>query len=298
MHVKDSIEYPAPFDEQADDGIMIANARMYSVTPRVAALWRSLLASVLEATGKPVEIVDHAPPAPISELWKRSDKAAVFMCGLPFSLAAPGDSLVVAPVPSPAAYGGRDCYWSDVVVRADSPFQSIEQTFGHRLALTTPESQSGYAALLHALMPFGGSKPLYREIIEPRFTPVGAITAVIEKKAEVAPLDSYAFALLSRHAPELTSQVRVIRSTEPTAIPALVASGSASPAIATAFLHAADIPVVRTLMDQLLLAGFTRPGVERYGELRERFLTMRAFWRRHPLAEVAHPLFAAELARS
>jgi hypothetical protein len=51
-------------------------------------------------------------------------------------------------------------------------------------------------------------------------------------------------------------------------------------------------------MDQLLLAGFTRPGVERYGELRERFLTMRAFWRRHPLAEVAHPLFAAELARS
>src|SRR5690242_17483690 len=131
MHVKDSIEYPALFDEQADDGIMIANARMYSVTPRVAALWRSLLASVLEATGKPVEIVDHAPPAPISELWKRSDKAAVFMCGLPFSLAAPGDSLVVAPVPSPAAYGGRDCYWSDVVVRADSPFQSIEQTFGH-----------------------------------------------------------------------------------------------------------------------------------------------------------------------
>jgi ABC-type phosphate/phosphonate transport system substrate-binding protein len=170
---------------------MIANARMYSVTPQVAALWRALLASVLEGAGDPVEIVDHAPPAPISELWKRPDKAAVFMCGLPYSLATPQPTLVVAPVPSPVAYGDRACYWSDVVVRADSPFQSLEQTFGHRLALTTPESQSGYAALLYTLMPFGSAKPLYRTIIEPRFTPMGALTAVIEKKAEVAPLDSY-----------------------------------------------------------------------------------------------------------
>jgi ABC-type phosphate/phosphonate transport system substrate-binding protein len=277
---------------------MIANARMYSVTPQVAALWRALLAAVLddvglEGAGGPVEIVDHAPPAPISELWKRPDKAAVFMCGLPYSLAAPQPTLVVAPIPSPAAYGGRACYWSDVVVRADSPFRSLEQTFGHRLALTTPESQSGYAALLHALMPFGSAKPLYREIIEPRFTPMGALTAVIEKKAEVAPLDSYAFALLSKYAPELTSQVRVIRSTEPTAIPALVASGP-SPAVEAAFLKAADKPAVRTLMDQLLLGRFARPEAKPYDELRERFLTMQAFWRRHPLAETAHPLFAAE----
>ena len=277
---------------------MIANARMYSVTPQVAALWRALLASVLdevglEGAGGPVEIVDHAPPAPISELWKRPDKAAVFMCGLPYSLATPQPNLVVAPIPSPAAYGGRACYWSDIVVRADSPFQSLEQTFGHRLALTTPESQSGYAALLYTLMPFGGTTPLYREIIEPRFTPMGALTAVIEKKAEVAPLDSYAFALISKYAPELTSQVRVIKSTEPTAIPALVASGP-SPAIEAAFLSAADKPATRALMDQLLLGRFARPEPKPYDALRERFLTMQAFWRRHPLAETAHPLFAAE----
>jgi ABC-type phosphate/phosphonate transport system substrate-binding protein len=272
---------------------MIANARMYSVTPQVAALWRALLASVLEGAGDPVEIVDHAPPAPISELWKRPDKAAVFMCGLPYSLATPQPTLVVAPVPSPVAYGDRACYWSDVVVRADSPFQSLEQTFGHRLALTTPESQSGYAALLYTLMPFGSAKPLYRTIIEPRFTPMGALTAVIEKKAEVAPLDSYAFALLSKYAPELTSQVRVVKSTEPTAVPALVASGP-SPVLEAAFLGAADKPASRALMDQLLLDRFARPEPKPYDALRERFLTMQAFWRRHPLAETAHPLFAAE----
>jgi ABC-type phosphate/phosphonate transport system substrate-binding protein len=142
---------------------MIANARMYSVTPHVAVLWRSLLGMILADTGARIETVDHAPPAPISEPWLRPDKAVVFVCGLPWRLATAQPGLVAAPVLSLAAYGDRPCYWSDVVVRADSPFEAIEQTFGHRQALTTPESQSGYAALLHALMPHGGGAPLSRD---------------------------------------------------------------------------------------------------------------------------------------
>lgn len=275
---------------------MIANARMYSVTPPVAALWRSLLGAILADSGAAIEIVDHAPPAAISELWRRPDKAAVFMCGLPYSLATPQPEPVVAPVPSPAEYGGRACYWSDIVVRADSPFQTIDQTFGHRLALTTPKSQSGYTALLHALMPYAGSTPLYREIIEPRFTPMGALTAVIEGKAEVAPLDSYAFALLSKYAPELTTRTRTILRTEPTAIPLLVSSGPAPAAVTGAFLAARANKSTATLMDQLLLDRFARPDRSAYDDLKTRFLTMQAFWRRHPLAKTAHPLFAAELA--
>jgi ABC-type phosphate/phosphonate transport system substrate-binding protein len=274
---------------------MIANARMYSVTPHVAALWRSLLEVILSNTGVAIEIVDHTPPVPISELWRRPDKAAVFMCGLPWTLARPLPEPVAAPVPSPAEYRGRACYWSDVVVRADSPFQTIEQTFGHRLALTTPESQSGYAALLHALMPHAASAPLYREIIEPRFTPMGALTAVIERKAEVAPLDSYAFALLAKDVPELTAQVRTILRTEPTAVPLLVSSGPVPPAVRAAFLASRDKPSAAALMDQLLLDRFALPERPAYDDLKGRFVAMQAFWRRHPLAQTAHPMFAAEL---
>jgi ABC-type phosphate/phosphonate transport system substrate-binding protein len=277
------------------EGPMIANARMYSVTPPVAALWRGLLGAILSDTGVAIEIVDHAPPAPISELWRRSDKAAVFMCGLPYSLTRPQPEPVVVPVPSPADYGGRACYWSDVVVRADSRFHTIEQTFGQRLALTTPESQSGYAALLHALMPHASGIPLYREIIEPRLTPMGALTAVIERRAEVAPLDSYAFALLSKYAPDLTRQVRTVMRTEPTAAPLLVASDPVPGTVTMAFLTAREKGNAAALMDQLLLDRFARPEPRAYDDLKEKFLTMQAFWRRHPLAKTAHPLFAAEL---
>ena len=271
---------------------MIANARMYSVTPEVAALWRQLLASVLAKADPSVKIVDHAPPAPIAELWTRPDKAAVFMCGLPQSLASPRPALVAAPVPSPAAYSGRACYWTDFVVRADSGLETLAQTFGHRLALTTPESQSGYAAPLYELMKHGSARPLYREVVAPVFTPMGALRAVIDGHADVAPLDSYALALMRRHAPDLVAQVRVVASTEPTAIPALVASDNASPAIVAAFLGAGGEADSRALMEPLLLERFATPDQAAYDALRHRFETMRAFWRSHPLAETIHPSFA------
>ena len=255
---------------------------MYSATPQVGALWRRLLASALAPVdGAPVEIVEHAPPAPIAELWQRPDKAAVFMCGLPLSCAEPRPAIVAAPVPSPAAYGGRACYWTDLVVRADSPFTTLEQTFDHRLALTTPELQSGYAASLHALMPYGSARPLYREVVAPTFTPMGALMAVIDRRAEVAPLDSYALALLQRHAPELT------------------------PPGADRERHRADRDPcagrlrARRRKRSLPHSSRCRPGGARTvaarsassfrrrrptTQLRMRFETMGEFWRRHPLA--------------
>src|SRR5260221_13841222 len=120
----------------------------------------------------------------------------------------------------------------------------------------------------------GGARPLYSELIEPRFTPMGAITSVIEGKADVAPLDSYAFALLGKYAPELTKQVRVVTSTEPTAVPALVASDKASTTIAEAFLALGIDPEARLLMDDLLLQRFAVPKIEEYDALRKRFETM------------------------
>ena len=140
---------------------------MYSVTPQVGALWRRLLETVLQVRGVAVEIVDHAPPAPISELWRRPDKAAVFMCGLPLSLGRAAAASVAAPVPSPAAYGGRACSGPTWWCVPTAPFATLEQTFGHRLcARPRRESQSGFAAPLHALMRYG-ARPLYREIVAP-----------------------------------------------------------------------------------------------------------------------------------
>jgi ABC-type phosphate/phosphonate transport system substrate-binding protein len=270
---------------------MIANARMYSVNPEAAALWRRLLAAVVEHAGLDIGLIEHTEPAPINELWQRPDKAAVFMCGLPFSLSDPRPELIAAPVPSPAAFRGLPQYWSEMVVRKDSGLQTIEDTFGGRIALTVPDSQSGCLAALYYLMTAADRYPPYGEVITPKVTPLGAMSAVIDGAADVAPIDSYAFCLLQKYRSDLTSQLRTIARTVPTPIPPLVASVAGLETLQAAFLEAHRIATIVPLMAALLLERFVRPDPSSYDALRLNFETATRYWRARPLAATVHPAF-------
>ncbi|HZB93669.1 MAG TPA: PhnD/SsuA/transferrin family substrate-binding protein [Stellaceae bacterium] len=271
---------------------MIANARMYSVTPEVARLWRALLEALAARAGVALAVIDHPPPAPIAALWARPDMAAVLMCGLPYSLAAPPPALLAAPVPALPAYGGEALYWSEFVVRAESRYQRLEDTFGTRIAFTTPHSQSGYAAALCHLMPAAGATPLYREVVAPAVTPLGAVAAVREGRADVAPVDGFALDLLRHHAPALIAGLRSVARTAPTAIPPFVAAPPPSPALRAAFLDAHDDPALRPLLDGLLLQRFAPASPDDYAPLAERLAAAHAFWRRRTLAAAIDPAFA------
>jgi ABC-type phosphate/phosphonate transport system substrate-binding protein len=279
---------------------MIANARMYTVSARTAELWHALLSTVTTQAGLKVDVIEHAPPAAIEDLWRRTDMAAVFMCGLPYSFARPKPALIAAPVPSAADFAGRPEYWSELVVRSDSPFQDIEATFGARLALTAPNSQSGYAAALQYLMAhvmardhgqLGVKLPLYREVIAPTGNPLGAITAVISGAADVAPVDAYAYRLLQRHRNDLTSKLRTVARTARTPIPPLVASIEAGDALRTAFEQAHRNPTLRPILADLELAKFANLNSPDYDALRVNFEAAKAFWRGHALAAIVHPAF-------
>jgi hypothetical protein len=203
---------------------MIANARMYSVSPETAGLWRRLLTAVIEHARLDIRLLEHTEPKPIDELGQRRDMAAVFMCGLPFSRSNPRPELIAAPVPSPTDFHGLPQYWSAMVVRKDSPHQIIQDTFGSRIALTVPGSQSGCLAPMYYLMSVADRFPLYREVIAPQVTPLGALSAVVDGAADVAPVDSYAYCMLQKYRRDLTSQLRTIARTPRTPIPPLVAS--------------------------------------------------------------------------
>lgn len=127
---------------------------------------------------------------------------------------------------------GRPQYVTHFVVARDSRFQRLEDTFRHRFAYTIEDSHSGYNAPRHHLLRYWtGSAPLYHEIIGPLTTQRRMLEAIAEGKTDVGPLDSYAYALLERHAPELTAATRVIASTEPVQIPCLVASRGIEPKV-------------------------------------------------------------------
>lgn len=238
---------------------LVVNARMYSAAPAVKAAWRSLFEWVAAQSGVALSYLDHAAPAPLETLWARDDLGAALMCGFPFASAAEKPCLLVAPIPSPMRYAGRPRYCTDFIVREDSPFSTLQDTFGGRIGWTVAHSQSGYNAVRHHLAELSPVPP-YAQWTGPLITPRRVIDAVIEGTIDVGPLDSYFHDLLRHHDPETASRIRTVASTVMAPIPPLVASRSVDAETVSRVRQAllschADHDMTATL-DTLLLSCF------------------------------------------
>jgi ABC-type phosphate/phosphonate transport system substrate-binding protein len=248
---------------------MIVNARMYSATPEAKQAWRDILGWVLERAALDWQLVDYDPPAPLGALWGRQDLGCVMMCGLPYSRRQPRPTLVAAPLPSPARYGGRPIYFTDLVVRADSRHRRLEDTFGGVLGYTLKDSMSGYVALRAHLARHGTG--LYRAAVGGLLNARQVIEALDERRIDIGPLDSYYHDLLRRNAPTFAAKVRVVDTTAAAPIPPLVATAALrEPDLARlqrALHDVADAGELAAARDVLLLQGFAVPRAEDYAPL-------------------------------
>jgi ABC-type phosphate/phosphonate transport system substrate-binding protein len=249
---------------------LIANARMYSVAPGAAAAWKRLFAWLEDETGVRLTVIDHAFPAPLNDLWRRSDLGCTFMCGWPFLRFGAQHQVIAAPVPVAEYAAAQPVYCSHFIVKATSPFARLEDTFGHRFAYTIEDSHSGYNAPRHHLMRYRGGpdRALFGEVVGPLTTPRRVLEAIIEGRADVGPQDSFAFDLMCRHLSELTSKVRVIASTDTVPIPALMASSGTSADTVERLRHAllsvASRPELADIRQELCITGFARLAPESY----------------------------------
>ena len=252
---------------------LLANARMYSATPAVKADWKALLAWVLTRAGLPWDLIDYDAPAPLSVLWARNDLGLAMMCGLPFAQRGERPTLVAAPIPSPARYGGKPVYFTDIVVRADAPYRTLEDTFGGVIGYTLADSMSGGVALRHHLAPCRQAKGsrLYRKAVGELINARGVIAALAEGRIDAGPLDSYYHDLLKAHDPAFAAQVRTLASTAALPIPPLVATADLPAgtlqALRAALLATATATELAPLMQRLLLAGFAFPAPDSYTPL-------------------------------
>lgn len=240
----------------------IANARMYAVTPEAEAAWAALFAAVAAEAGLELAYEPYPAPAPLEALWRRPDLGCVFMCGFPIALGLAEVRVLAAPVPAADWARGRAVYRSDFVVRADSPFRSLADTFGHRIGWTVAHSQSGFNAPRHRLLAHRAARGgrLYRESVGNLITARAVLEAVLEGRIEVGPLDAWWHELIAHHRPDLAAGLRVVESTPLAPIPALVASPALPQAdaarLGAALLAAASRPWFAALAQPLRLAGF------------------------------------------
>jgi len=240
----------------------IANARMYAVAPEAEAAWQALIAQVAEEAEVALDYVPHPAPRPLEDLWRRADLGCVQMCGYPIALGLAQVVPIAAPIPALGWAEGRAAYRSDLIVRADSPFRSLEDSFGHRLGWTVGHSHSGFNALRHHLLPHWQARggPLYAEVKGDLVTARRILDSVLDGSIDIGPLDAYWHALIARYRPELTAGIRVLASTALAPMPAFVAApGLPVEAVARlrqAFAAAASRPWFAPQAQALLIAGF------------------------------------------
>ena len=272
--------------------MLVANARMYAVTPQVRDAWRALFDWVSRYSGIPLVYVDHAAPAPLEALWSRHDLAATFMCGFPFASATPKPLILAAPISSQPRYRRQPVYCTDFVVRADSKYRNVSDTFGGRIGWTVPHSQSGFNAVRHHLLKYRhGSERLFTQSIGPLVTPRKVIEAVVNRVIDIGPLDSYVRDLLERHKPATAAKLRTVESTAMTPIPPLIASprrrpirssGCATPCL----LHPMNrrrrqysmiscCPALHWSMPRIMTASCRKPGKRKRPAIRCRASTAR-----------------------
>ncbi len=243
----------------------VFNARMYSVAPSVKADWKQLLRWVVARAGLSWDALDHDSPAPLALLWARDDLGAAMMCGLPYAQSQPRPTLVAAPVPSPARYGGKPVYFTDIVVRADACFEKLEDTFGGVVGYTLADSMSGGVAWRRHLAPYREARgaQLYRHAVGNLIHARGVIDALATGAIDVGPLDSYYHDLLRHNDPGFAAKVRVIASTGAMPIPPLVATAGLTPdellRLRDALRATARAGELQALRERLLLAGFAVP---------------------------------------
>ena len=238
----------------------IANARMYAVAPEAEAAWQALIAHVAAEAEVALDYQTYPAPLPLEDLWRRPDLGLVQMCGYPIALGIADVVPIAAPIPALPWAGRRALYRSDLIVRADSPFRRLEDSFGHRTGWTVAHSHSGFNAWRHHLLPHWRGTPLYAEAKGGLVTARRVLDAVLEGSIDIGPLDAYWHALIARHRPDLTAGIRVLESTDLAPIPAFVAAPALPPeAVARlreALAAAATRPWFPALAEPLLLAGF------------------------------------------
>ena len=256
---------------------LVANARMYSTTSREAAdAWMTLLRWVTARAGGAWDVMEYPAQAPLDTFWARKDLGCTFMCGLPFALDDRDLVPIAAPIVRGERYGGRAVYCTDIVVHRDSPYQSLEDTFGTRLGWTVKHSQSGYMSMREHLLPHRlrlGRSP-YRETVGPLGGARDVIEAVIDRRIDVGPMDSYVLDLVKHLRPEIAEQLRVIDTTPPSPIPLFIATAPIGAELAgklqDAFVAAVTATELQPQRNALLLDGFVIPERDQYEPLRRR----------------------------
>lgn len=150
-----------------------------------------------------------------------------FVCGLVYVELArrpePAFEPLAAPVLRGPRYAGRPVYFSDVIVRRDSPIRSFADLRGRSWSYNELHSHSGYGVTRFHLARCGETNGFFGKVVEAGWHE-RSIRLVCAGEVDASAIDSHVLAVALRDEPELADHLRVIDSLGPSTVQPLVAS--------------------------------------------------------------------------
>ena len=188
----------------------------------------SAVAEILEIElGIPTEYVSGIPWQERERLFDLGEIQILWLCGLPYvnkaDLADIGMELLAMPVPSGPRYHGRPVYYSDVVVRRESSFESFVDLHGAAFAYNEPRSHSGFNVVRAYLAELGQRDGYFGSAVESG-AHARSVEMILSGSIDSAAIDSTVLEWLQAWRTDLADELRVVETIGPSPIPPWVVS--------------------------------------------------------------------------
>lgn len=150
-----------------------------------------------------------------------------WICGLPYiwkaDLPSPVVELLVAPVMLAERYGDEAVYFSDVMVRTESPVEAFSDLRGARWAYNEPRSHSGYNVIKSYLFDIGETGNFFASIHEAG-SHERALEWILAGFVDSAAIDTTVYETIVRSEPDIATKLRPVEILGPSPIPPWVVS--------------------------------------------------------------------------
>lgn len=263
-----SLHQRAPLPAMAEAQIVplrIAVAAIISPQGTVES-YTELADYLAQALGRPVQLVQRRTYAEVNELVAANAVDLAFVCTSAYidGYAQFGMELLVAP-----QINGEAVYYSDLIVPAASPVQTLAELQDKTFAFTDPMSFSGRVYPTYLVQQLGSTPERFFRRTFFTYSHDRAIEAVAAGVADGAAVDSLVLDYALARNPALHERIRVIHRSQPFGIPPVVTPPGLPPRqkrqLQDVLLTMADNPAGQAILAHL--------GIDRFQSIDDRAYT-------------------------
>jgi phosphonate transport system substrate-binding protein len=269
VSLKGSGEAPAAAPAPAENSLRVAVAAM--ISPKETFIfYKDLMNYIGEKVSMPITLVQRETYEEVNGLLKKNELDLAFVCTGAY--VDGHDDFGMEILVAPEAYG-QPLYYSYIIVPGDSGVSSIEGLRGKSFAFTDPMSNTGRLAPVYMLASMKETPENFFKSTTYTYSHDKSIESVARKLVDGAAVDSLVWDYLDKKNPQMTSQTKIIKKSDPYGIPPVVVSKTLDPklkeTLRAAFLSMHEDEKGKKILSEIMIDRFTPLEDNKYDSVRE-----------------------------